>query len=282
MVDRLLKEVYQVEGDDWQRHRKLTAPSFNETTSSGVWDEAQRQACDMLRLWTEKGPEGTRDTVLDTATLTLHVLTGAGFGVFYSYAKGVSSPPTGHEVSYRDALLKVLQNVVLLTILPQRWTSSPYAPTKLQYLGRAIKEFRTYMSEMLADQRRLMAKQEATPRTLLSALVRASEEAENSGTDAGPLRGLTDEEMYGNMFVFNLAGYETTANTISTGIVLLAAYPEWQEWISDEINCVLDDDEKSPSWQYANAFTKLPRCLAVMVSVPTFLGPSSSTFPIRC
>lgn len=65
----------QVEGDDWQRHRRLTAPSFNEKTSSLVWDEAGHQAQDMLASWSEQGTSGIQETVADEATLALHVLT---------------------------------------------------------------------------------------------------------------------------------------------------------------------------------------------------------------
>lgn len=67
-----------VKGEDWQRHRRPTAPNFYEQTTSLVWDEASRQAQDAVALWSRKASEGTEDTVGDTATLALHVLTSAG------------------------------------------------------------------------------------------------------------------------------------------------------------------------------------------------------------
>lgn len=218
----------------------------------------------MLHSWTERGANGTKDTVADTATLTLHVLTGAGFGISYSYGKGVQTPPEGHDISYRDALLTVLQSVVLLSIVPRSWMAFRFSPAKLRKVGQATKEFQRYMAEMLINERGQIPKRQPESRNLLTALVRASEEAKESSHDVSH-QGLTDDEIFGNIFIYNLAGYETTANTIATGIFLLAAYPEWQEWVAEEINLAFGDKETSPSGKYEEAFPKLRRCLAVMV-----------------
>lgn len=43
-----------------------------------MWDEASRQAQDMVASWSRKGSEGTEDTVGDNETLTSHVLNSAG------------------------------------------------------------------------------------------------------------------------------------------------------------------------------------------------------------
>jgi cytochrome P450 len=238
-----------------------------------VWDEALRQAGDMLQSWTKRGAEGTRDTVSDTATLSLHVLTGAGFGISYAYGKGVQHPPGGHTISYRDALLTILQNVLLLSIIPRRWMAFRFAPAKLRRLGQATREFQTYMAEMFSNERSQVSTRQSESKGLLTALVRALEEAREPGHDEMSRQGLIDDEIFGNIFIYNLAGYETTANTIATGIVLLAAYPEWQEWLAEEIKLVFNDEETSPHGKYDEAFPRLSRCLAVMVCFVTDLNP---------
>lgn len=230
-----------------------------------MWEEALSQARDMLQSWTDQGASGTRDTVMNTATLTLHVLTGAGFGISYPYDKGVQSPPPGYDLSYRDALLTVLQSVVILAIIPKSLMDFRFSPAKLRRVSQATREFQMYMDEMLNTVRNSKPKQRAQSKNLLNALVQASEEARRSSHDGVTRNGLTDKEIFGNIFIYNLAGYETTANTLATGIVLLAAYPEWQEWLAEEINLVFDDDESSPKWKYEEAFPRLNRCLAVMV-----------------
>ena len=253
-----------VEGEDWQRHRRLTAPSFNEKTSSLVWNEASRQARDMIASWSQQGSGGTKDTVGDTATLALHVLTSAGFGVSYSFGQGVQNLSPGHAMTYRDSLSLCLRNVITFSIFPKKFLSSKFLPNKLRKLGQAAQEFQQYMEETLARERSSAPDRQSGSGNLMSALVRASEEAKQSTLDGKQSRlGFTDDEIYGNIFVYNLAGHESTANTVATALVLLAAYPQYQDWLSEEIDSVFVTS--SEPWQYEKAFPRLHRCLAVMV-----------------
>lgn len=53
---------------------------------------------------------------------------------------------------------------------------------------------------------------------------------------------LTDDEITGNAFVFILAGYETTATSLSFTSYLIAAHPEVQEKLHAEIDAEISDD----------------------------------------
>ena len=220
----------------------------------------------MAKSWVEQGAEGTRETVADTATLALHVLTCVGFGLSYPFHRGVRDLSDGHSMTYRDALSLCLGNIITFAIFPKKILSSSFLPKKLQRLGVAAKEFQGYMEEMLTHERNMMAKREYGTGNLIGSLVRASEEAHKSseGNDSTN-RGLTDEEIFGNIFAFNLAGHETTANTLATSLVLLAANPECQDWLIEEVDSVLGDTDNSEDWKYDESFPKLKRCLAVMV-----------------
>lgn len=65
-----------------------------------------------------------------------------------------------------------------------------------------------------------------------------------------------------NIFAYNLAGHETTANTVAYALVLLAAHPQYQDWVREEIMQVQD----TLAGDYNSIFPRLQRCLAVMVS----------------
>ncbi|KAL8979669.1 MAG: hypothetical protein Q9177_006080 [Variospora cf. flavescens] len=263
------RNLNTVEGDDWQRHRRLTAPSFNEKTSSLVWNEARRQARDMGTSWSKDGTLGTKTTVEDTATLALHVLTAAGFGTSYSFNQGVSKLAPGHEMTYRDSLSLCLSNIITFAIIPKQYLSSPFMPQKLQRLGQAAREFQKYMDEMLAKERKAGDERQAHTVNLMSALVRASEEdtrSKESGHDSKT--GLTDEEIFGNIFAYNLAGHETTANTVAFAIVLLAANPHYQEWVREEILY----PQSTANMDYESSFPRLQRCLAVMYETLRLYG----------
>ncbi len=255
-----------VEGDDWQRQRRLTAPNFNEKTSSIVWKEAIRQAQDMAQSWVDRGTQGTLDTVPDTATLALHVLTCVGFGTSYPFHGGVRELPAGHTMTYRDALSLCLQNIITFAIIPKRFLRSSFLPPKLRALGIATDEFQKYMEDMLSRERGVHGNYGTKGGNLISSLALASDEGTQPTGEGkqGPLT-LTDDEIFGNIFTFNLAGHETTANTIAAALVLLAAHPECQSWLAEEVHCVFAHLPDPLSWNYEDAFPKLQRCLAVMV-----------------
>ncbi|KAL8671751.1 MAG: hypothetical protein Q9168_003746 [Polycauliona sp. 1 TL-2023] len=264
------KNLNTVEGEDWQRHRRLTAPSFNEKTSSLVWEEARRQARDMASSWLHQGVQGTTEVVADTATLALHVLTCAGFGQSYSFNEGVRKVAAGHEMTYRDSLSLCLSNIITFAIIPKRYLSLSFVPHKLQKLGQAAREFQQYMDEMLARERTLGNANKSETPNLMSALVRASDEdaqAKDSGQQSSKL-GLDDEEIFGNIFAYNLAGHETTANTVAYALVLLAAYPQYQDWVREEIRQV----QNTSAGEYENCFPRLQRCLAVMYETLRLYG----------
>ncbi|KAL8863950.1 MAG: hypothetical protein Q9174_007504, partial [Haloplaca sp. 1 TL-2023] len=259
-----------VEGKDWERHRRLTAPSFNENVSSLVWDEAARQAQQMLVFWSETGQKGTKETTEDTAALALHVLTNAAFGVAYAFNEGVRKPAPGHEMSYRESLNMCLGNILTFAILPKRYLYLPFLPKRLKKVGEAAKEFQQYMAEMLAKERSSRETHEGHGKVnLMNALIRASDASRGKDTKSS----LTDEEIFGNVFVYNLAGHETTANTLAYALFLPAAHPEYQDWVREEITGVR---KASPGQQdYDSTFPKLPRCLAAMVSNPPIPQQSS-------
>ncbi|KAL8751098.1 MAG: hypothetical protein Q9184_006181 [Pyrenodesmia sp. 2 TL-2023] len=142
-------------------------------------------------------------------------------------------------------------------------------PKKLQRLGQAVKEFQQYMDEMLARERGSASAEHSKTANLMSALVRASDETSQSkdlGQDSK--RGLTDEEIFGNIFAYNLAGHETTANTVAFALVLLAAKPRYQDWVREEVK----EAQAAAEGDYESIFPRLQRCFAVMYETLRLYG----------
>ncbi|KAL8654915.1 MAG: hypothetical protein Q9226_003239 [Calogaya cf. arnoldii] len=173
-------------------------------------------------------------------------------------------------MTYRDSLSLCLSNIITFAIIPKRYLSLSFLPRKLRKLGQAVQEFQQYMEEMLARERASGNKGNSDTPSLMRALVRASEEdaqAKDSGQHSSKL-GLTDEEIYGNLFAYNLAGHETTANTVAYALVLLAAYPQYQDWVREEIMQIQD----TSAGDYGSSFPRLQRCLAVMYETLRLYG----------
>jgi cytochrome P450 len=251
--------------DSWARHRRITTPPFNERNSSLVWKESLDQATGMLRSWAKRSKEdgGVSNTPNDTMTLALHVLTAAGFGKKYDFESGVQSVGEGQEMSYRDALKIVLRSLFRAIITSSLLMGLPgwAMPKSLLRMKSAVTAVGEYMTEMMQEERAIISERDSARDNLMSVLLRSSD---NEG-DGKERNVLSDEEILGNLFIYNVAGHDTTANTIAYAITLLALNREVQEWIGEELAGVFGSSGEQLR-SYEEAFPKLKRCMAVMVS----------------
>lgn len=284
-----------VNGKDWDRHRKITVPPFNEQNSALVWRETAEQVNQMLKKWS--GETHVASTQADVHALALNVLCGAGFGIHSSFVD--TKLPEGDDqttlqLGYRESLRLLLANIVQLVLLSMLKRAG--VPDWLYYgsmrkVAVACEEFKRYMSEMLAQEKTAFEQGDVTRHNLMSALVRASEQSNEASKGAKegstvPTAGLSDDEVYGNLFIYNLAGHDTTAATVHFAVTLLAIYPEWQDWIAQEVDEVRGA-ESTGTWYYEETFPKLERCLSLMVRILSIAGAEdadrqTSTRPCDC
>lgn len=247
-----------------------------------VWAECIRQGKEMLDYWKEI-PD-IRRTGKDVRRFSLHVLSATGFGKSYSFDRATEEAPLGGSLTYKDSLSIILENAILIMVLgPKLLTGSlqRYLPKHWSLVGQATSTFKSHIAENIQEEKRLIAEGKANTGNFIGAMVRASEDAgpdEDSGKMDGRRSnlGLTESEIFGNIFVFNFAGHDSIAITLTYIITHLAAYPEVQDWIAEEIQHVCKDHEGGATVPYREAFPKLKRCIAVAVSLP----PASSGEPI--
>ncbi|PSN61393.1 cytochrome P450 [Corynespora cassiicola Philippines] len=266
------RNVDTVNGEEWSRHRRITAPCFNERVSGFVWDESLRQSHSMLTHWLSSPAGLVSNMVEDTRVVALHVLSAAGFGISHDFHGGNRNVAPGHTLSHRDALMGILNNLIASIVLGNmKWLSlfKPVWPKQWHAVDVSMKEFAKYLDELVDAEREAMkSAQGVTKPNLISTLIRTSDEAKAESVNSAVR--LTDEEIKGNLFIFNLAGHDTTANTLSYAFALLAVYPEVQEWIIEEIDDVFGKLEGKA--EYEKAFPKLKRVLAVMYETLRLYG----------
>ena len=221
----------------------------------------------MLQAWTGWGQSGTIGVARDTRTLSLDVLAATGFRKSYKF-RASTEPGPDEARNYREALMLTLDNALFMMLVPPKLLTLPFVPKTWARIGQATNDFRQYMMDMLNEERQLLDAGKPGTGNLMSSLVRASKDeqtrkANKSNTDDA--NGLTVGEILGNIFVITFAGHDTTANTLAYAMLLLAAYPEVQGWVGEELYEVLGDSS-SETWSYEQLFPRLKRCLAVLVS----------------
>ena len=225
----------------------------------------------MLSWWES---QNVKETSEDVRTLALHVLAYAGFQKSYPFASAGKVSTATDSSTYRDSLSLILRNALVIMVFPEKAFSLPFLSTKWTQVGKAIRNFKKYMVDIMAEEKRLIAEGKQGSGNLVSNLVRASEPASaklnNNNISLAPgktreVRPLSVDEVLGNIFVFNFAGHDTTAISLAYAVLLLVAHPQVQDWITAELQHVLPS-ANSEDWDYNEAFPRLQRCLAVLVS----------------
>lgn len=240
----------------------------------------------MLQTWLSRSPTGLSSTSDDVRTLALHVMAYAGFQKSYPFSSVAKDSEGEQPPTYRDSLSVILKNVLVIMVLPEKTFNLPFMPRKWMQIGLAIKEFKMYLLDQIAQEKALIAEGKPGSGTLVSNLVRAGEEppettkasVNTSSGDQHVSRALSADEILGNIFVINFAGHDTTAISMAYAMFLLVAQPEVQDWIAEELNFYIPD-EKCESWTYETYFPKLKRTFAVLVSASEVLRHTQFTSP---
>lgn len=256
------ENVSSAHGADWQRHHKITSSAFNEQTMARVWEESKART---IAVDVGNGTQDLNGVRSLFNLLAMHVLGAVAFGQ--------DSPLTeigpGHRQSLMECLNFILKNVILTLVFHGVKAPDWMLPQILRRLKVAVAEFGLYMKESVLREMQ-SEKSISGQRSLLSAMVQANE-AEKHGIakSEGRPSYLTESELYGNLFVFNLAGFETTASTMTFALSYLALHPGIQQWLREE-----NDTKYRHSSSYSETYPKLVRCQAWMYETLRLAGPA--------
>ncbi|KAF8919333.1 cytochrome P450 [Mucidula mucida] len=212
--------ILAAEGLDWKRYKKICAPAFSERNMKMVWDESLRTMNEYFDHIQSNGDGISVDNFRQEAVqVTIRVIASAGFGMRLSWSDH-DSVPTGHRLTMEETFEIVARDSFYKMIFPD-WLGIAIPPLKRANL--AFNELRAYLEEIIKERRSNGSVNNAND--LFSNLLEANMcEVENDGTGR-----LDDSELISNVYVFLLAGHETSSNSFAFVLALLALYPDEQE-----------------------------------------------------
>jgi cytochrome P450 len=203
----------------------------------------------------------------------LHVITGAGFGTPFTWEASTDDVPPNHQISFREAISSTLAHILTILITPKLLLRTlPFRGMRDSNL--AYDEFGRYMRDLVEREKALGEKSDG--QNLLAALAKFS-------GDSDDVKGkvMTDDEIIGNIFVFLMAGHETTyfrrrtvrmltwrAHTLLYAFLMLAIHPEIQDILAREIDATIGN--RTPTY---DDFPELVYPLCVMFETLRLFPP---------
>ncbi|KAL5431202.1 hypothetical protein PMIN07_009928 [Paraphaeosphaeria minitans] len=267
------KNLATTDDEEWQKHRKITAITFTERNNELVWKQSISQARGMIEYWLKHQHVNT--TADDTKMFTLNVLAAAIFNKSYSYhgaaeAKAEEKDDNDSHL-YRDSLGRILGHVIPILICGEQGLKAWWTPKTWKEVSNSIATFRSYVTGLINEERANIERGEQNNQHLVAAVVRACEREKHEASGGKRPATLTEQEIISNMFVYAFAGNDTTAIVLNHLLVNLAAHPDSQEWVAEEIRHYLPDNDRT-TWAYTT-FPKLKRCQAVIMEALRLAHP---------
>ncbi|CAE7223671.1 unnamed protein product, partial [Rhizoctonia solani] len=127
-----------VEGEEWRRQRRIAAPAFSDRNNRLVWDTTKRFVDKATDSWELKKPTIIHDVRKDfTSPISLCIIAKAAFGQDISVETDIT--PTGHKLTFGDALSMAAKTLHLPLVLPswawelrESWSKAKQAHDELR------------------------------------------------------------------------------------------------------------------------------------------------------
>lgn len=198
------------DGDLWQRQRRLMQPSFRPRAIEGFVAMMGETTARRLQTWRASGPSLRLNMDDEMAALTMSIISKTIFGV------DLAARPGPISQAFQSAFAFVTARTLSAFSFPLAWPLPSH---------RRFRHDRKTIDNFVRQQ--IDAGRHRTDGTsLIDILVQTRDPA--SG------QGLSDQQIRDEAVTLFLAGFETTARTLTWVWYLLSLHPEWCEPIRDE------------------------------------------------
>ena len=232
--------VFNAEGADWRRQRKLAMLALNTNHLREFFTRLELVTARLQRRWERAAAAGeTVDAPSDLRRYTVDVTSSLAFG------KDLNTLEKEGDVIQRhlDKIFPAVARRLFAAFPYWRWFKLPVD----RELDAAIAQVHKLVNDLVAEARRHAANDANSkrPGNFLDAMVTG----QTDGTAA-----FTDAEIVGNALTMLLAGEDTTSNTLAWMMHLMIEYPAVQARMQAEVDRVLGAAERAADYASCDAF----------------------------
>ncbi|CEP12637.1 hypothetical protein [Parasitella parasitica] len=215
-------------GADWRRHKKIANPAFQRSMPVKTFGNLT------LKMFKTMESYGTNTIdVLDIfERLTLDVIGIAGFDFDFN----ALGDKNNKWVYYYDSV-KLGMASPFFVLFPAFDTKWVHWFKKRQQIHDNMTKFKENLDNIITQKRALVARNMSNGLESEKDLLTLMIESEMSlGSET-----MSDEELRSNLYLFMLAGHDTSSNTLAFTLYELAKNPEIQKRVREEVLQILGD-----------------------------------------
>ncbi|KAI3454178.1 hypothetical protein Pfo_010841 [Paulownia fortunei] len=242
LVDLLTLGISTLEGDQWEKRRKLITPSFHHDKILGMVPTFLTSCCNLIESWKKKMADSQGKFELDIAPemqmLSSDIIARAAFGTSFEEAKTI------FELQKEQVVL------VLEAFLALYFPGLRFLPTKKNRRRYDIdNKIKAMLKDMILSKERKIQTGK-TDDDLLSLLLQCQMQTDND---------MTIDDVMEECKLFYFAGQETTANWLTWTMIVLSMHPNWQDKAREEILQVFG--KRTPDVKTINQLKIVPMVL---------------------
>lgn len=219
--------VFSSEGEQWKRHRKMTAEALSMRNVRAFFPTIEEMTQRLINRWegvleSQEVIDIQKEMMLYTVDITTNIAFGYDTNSLQSEGDIIQE--------HLNKIFPMVNKRIVSPIPVWRYIKSK----KDIELETAVVAIQNKVTEIVAETKNRLLEQperKQEPENFLEALLVAQEKDVL----------FTDKEIFGNVFTLLLAGEDTTSNSISWALYLLLKHPDKWKKIQDEIDTVLGD-----------------------------------------
>lgn len=220
--------VFNAEGDEWKKHRKITSEALNTKNVRAYFPVIQSITENLvqkaLQFQTQNESWNVQHEMMKyTVDITTEIAFGYPMNTLLENANVIQND--------LGQIFPALQRRITAPIPIWRYIKSKEDKS----LEAALKRIETFIYQFIKEAKDRLQNSptlKENPTNFLEAMLVEQEKSE----------AFTDKEIYGNVFTMLLAGEDTTSNSISWIVYFLLTHPEWTEKVKNEALHVFPDN----------------------------------------
>jgi cytochrome P450 len=269
---RLLDKTLNILHDEnWKRMRTFMTPAFSTGKIKLMMPLVEEAVTTLTNIVEEKFERKEKFDLKELFSgFTMDVISSVAFGTKIDSQRNPDLPIA--KYARQLFTFKISDPKFVFMIL---FPVTGYLLSKLFGITLIFSEGEEYFKSILS---RMLKERKTSPKyppDFLQLMINASKEAESDGaTQETSKDPLLDHEIMAQMFLFLIAGYETTATTFAFAAYNLTVHPETQTKCYEEVAAVM---EKKGSLSYDDIQHGLPYLEAVVMETLRLYPPAVRT-----